>query len=134
MSQSEHIKKVSVNWLSFLWSHLIAIQQARSEGNSDYALGLCVQLVDWLPTDLKEKFRKEADQIQANMKIIASGQLPAIKKETDLLIKYSMKRKLLRQYSEHALKNFIDSLCRALDEKGYYTVKQFYMEGQDLTI
>ena len=134
MGESTRIRGVSTNWLSFLWSHLIEVQRARSEGNNDVALGLCTQLIDWLPTDLKEKFRLRANEIQSNMNIISRGDLPSLMQETDLLSKYDLKRKYLRAYSEKSLKGFIDELCRQLDDHGYYTTKQYLIEGQDLTI
>lgn len=110
---------------------MIRIQQARSEGDSDYALKQCVQLVDWLPSDLKGRFQKKADRIRDNMKLIATGQVQSLQNQTDILMRYSMKKRMLRNYSEDVLREFIDSLTRALDEKGYYVTRQFISEGQD---
>jgi hypothetical protein len=110
---------------------MIAIQRARSDGEDDIALGLLTQLVDWLPDDLKDKFKKEADKIREDMLLISSGQLPSLREQTDLLALYALKRKYLRKYSQDALRKFIVSLSHALEERGYYEFKQQTMEGFD---
>ncbi len=127
--EDSRVVGVSANWLQFLWTNMGIIERYRQEGHYDYALGICADLVDWLPEDLKRQFKPRAETIRHNMEIITTAQLPALKLQTDVLARYAIRKRLLRRYAYAALLDFINKLSLALDEKNYYEFKKYESTG-----
>jgi hypothetical protein len=123
------VKGVSFNYLQFLWTSIATVKKTQEQGNFAGALALATELIDYLPTSLKEEFKEKAAKIQHSINMIASGNVPQIKKIPDFFIRGIYKTRLLQKYSSAALSGFINELTTKLDNIGYMENTKVVAEG-----
>ena len=129
LNKIKNFKEVSFNWLQFLWAQIGMIRKSQADGNIDQALLLLSSLVDYLPDDMKEKFKKRCDEVQANITLIRDNKIPQIQRISDVYQRHNFKRRVLQQYCGTVFPKLISEITSSFAEKGYMERKEYVEEG-----